>query len=366
MGASLDARFAAAMVPMVRRAQDRGKAASLALALSGGGDSIALMLLLKAWAEEQGLGLLPALIVDHGLRPEASAEARETAQQAKAAGCIPHVLRWRGAKPDANVEGTARTARYRLMGDWCRGRGVTALAVAHTRDDQAETFLLRLGRGSGLDGLAAMRPRAPFPLAGYPELELVRPLLDVGREELRAFLKARKAKWIEDPMNEDGRFFRVRVRALLPALAAAGIPKERIAAAASHLARAQDALKTATEAVLAAHARRDPSGFALVDPHALRAAPREIGLRAFAHLLMAISGEAYRPRLEALERAFDAFTSSVSPARTLHGCKIARAPKELREFGPETLLVEREKPRKRVPARLPPHKNRILRQDGRS
>ena len=317
----------------------------MALALSGGGDSVALMLLLAGWAKKHHSEVY-ALIVDHGLRPEAHKEAKRAARWAKAAGLKPHVLSWRGAKPKRNIEDAARNARYRLMGEWCEAHAVFTLLVAHTRDDQAETFLLRLGRGSGVDGLSAMRIKAPFPLPGFSGLELVRPLLDFGRDELRAFLKVHKAEWIEDPMNADPRFFRTKVRALLPQLELAGIPKHRIAAAAAHIGRAREALDRETETMLSLHARFDASGFALVDAHALLSAPREIGLRVLVKALMIVSGEAYRPRLEGLELVFDSFKGKDGAARTLHGCKIGFAPKRLQEFGARTLLIQREAARK--------------------
>ncbi len=147
---------------------------------------------------------------------------------------------------------------------------------------------------------------------GY-DLTLARPLLDISREELRAHLTARSLPWLEDPMNEDTTFDRVKIRQALAALAGAGLTTARIAAAAGHLARARTALEVMTGAVLARasrrlEGRRIPSslggGFAL-DPVALAAAPREVGLRALAALLMAVSGQPYRPRFEALERLFD-------------------------------------------------------------
>lgn len=312
--------------------------------MSGGSDSVALMHLAADWARAHGRAAPVVLTVDHGLRKGSAKDAAFTVAQAKAAGVDVHTLTWRGAKPNANVEGTARDARYRLIGEWCRAHGVHTLMAAHTEDDQAETFLLRLMRGSGVDGLAAMRVRSAYPLPAYREIELVRPLLSLTRSELRAYLTARRIEWRDDPMNDDVRFDRVRIRALIPALENAGLSRARIATAAAHLARAREALETATGEFLNGHTRATPHGL-LIDPVALAAAPREIGLRAVAAMLQSVGGQSYRPRFDSLERLYDEMISSKPVRRTLHGCRIGRAPKLLRRLGPATLVIEPETPR---------------------
>jgi tRNA(Ile)-lysidine synthase len=317
-----------------------------AVAVSGGGDSLALMHLLADWAKESGRAKPVVLIVDHALRDGSADEAKNAAAAARKAGLTAHILTRKGVRPKSGIEALARDARYSLMGRWLKRHGVSHLYVGHTLDDQAETFLLRLGRGSGLDGLSAMRMLAPFPVPGFEDLNLARPLLGTGRVDLRAYLKKRRQSWLEDPMNSETRFARSRIRALMPALDAAGLSPVRIADAAAHLARARAALELATEAVLARVARPDGRHVAL-DTKALAAAPREIGLRALAALLMAVSGEAYRPRFEALERLFDRLTQSkLGNGATLHGCKLYPAPRAGQLFGPETLVLAKESSRK--------------------
>jgi tRNA(Ile)-lysidine synthase len=341
-GGTLGIRFAAALERL-----GSPLSAPFALAVSGGGDSVALMHLAADWlrARKRPLDRGFVLTVDHGLRSGSAKEAAATADWAENIGFSAHTLRWRGQRPRSNVEDGARNARYGLIGDWCRANGVAAVLVAHTRDDQAETFLLRLGRGSGVDGLSAMRSRAPYPLPGYDRIELVRPLLDIARDELRADLAARGASFIEDPMNEDPRFARVRIRQALPALDAAGLTTVRIAQAAGHLARAREALDADTERFLSKHAHFTPES-AYFDGSALRAEPREIGLRALSAILLRVSGKAYRPRFERLEHLYGALRSSKA-ASTLSGCRIGPAPKDFRRFGAATLEVRREKPRRR-------------------
>lgn len=285
------------------------------------------------------------LIVDHALRRGSAGEARKAAAVARKAGLAAHILTRKGRQPKSGIEALARDARYRLMGCWLKQHGIANLYVGHTLDDQAETFLLRLGRGSGLDGLAAMRATAPFPLPGFEDLSLVRPLLGTTRASLRAYLKGLRQDWLEDPMNSEARFARSRLRALMPFLEAAGLPARRIADAAAHLARARAALDTATEAVLA-RAVHAQGGKVLLDGRALTAAPRELGLRALAGLLMAVSGAPYRPRFEALERLFDRIAEGkLGGGATLHGCRIQPAPAKARFFGGETLILAKESSR---------------------
>lgn len=312
------------------------------VAVSGGGDSIALMHLLARWADETGRAPPLVVTVDHGLREDSASDARKVNTWAKRAGLKAHALRWKGPRPKSDIEAAAREARYRLMGEHARKKKLTALYVGHTRDDQAETFLLRLMRGSGLDGLAAMRALAPYPLPGFRDLCIVRPLLALERDAIREHLHAGDHAWLEDPMNAEDRFARVRLRQLLPQLEQAGLTRARIASAAGHLTRAREALEAVTAAVLARAVRR-VENTVHVDAAALTAAPREVGLRALAQLLMLVSGQSYRPRFERLERLFDRIgTKEIGRGVTLHGCKIATAPAKSGAFGPGTLVIARE------------------------
>ena len=312
-----------------------------AVAVSGGGDSVALMHLLADWARARKLASPKILTVDHGLTAGSKTRASDVKAQAKKLGLACEILSWKAGKPKSGIEAAARAARYRLMGEWCRANGISHLYVAHSQDDQAETFLLRLARGSGLDGLCAMRAVAPFPLENFSGLSLVRPLLDMTREELRRFLKARAIAWHEDPMNADPRFARVRFRAIRRELEEAGLTTARIAAAARHLARAREVLERDTALLLDTATRRDGARI-LIDGAALAAAPRELGLRALAALLQEAGGQPYRPRFEQLESLFDSLSTGRFAARTLHGCRLGVAPKRLAIFGSGTLLLEKE------------------------
>lgn len=289
----------------------------IAVGLSGGPDSAALLSLASDWAAAGG-GRVTALIVDHRLRAASTAEAQAAAAMARAAGADPVVLTREGERPSGNLQAAAREARYRLMADWCAARGVVHLLLAHHLDDQAETFLLRLARGSGVDGLSAMAPAVEL-----DRLRLLRPLLDVPRARLLAFLAARGLTPIEDPSNHDDRFDRVRLRRSMPGLGPLGLDARGLAATAKRLGRARQALEHQTAAVLARAAAVHPEGYARLDGGLLASAPDEIGLRALSRLLAAIGGRSHPPRLDRVERLYDGLRrGALAGGRTLAGCRI--------------------------------------------
>jgi tRNA(Ile)-lysidine synthase len=318
-----------------------------AVAVSGGSDSLALMALLARWAKDHKLSRPIVLTVDHGLRNGSAEDARQVVNSAAAAGLKAHVLHWRGSKPESDIEAAARDARYRLMGGWCLKQRVSGLYLAHSLEDQAETFLLRLARGSGLDGLSAMKSVAPLPSRKCEGVVLVRPMLGFERTRLRAFLAAEGQTWLEDPMNADFRFARVRIRSAWPTLEGIGLSPARIAAAAAHLARAREALDRDTRELISGACHFE-DGNALVDAARLVDAPTEVGLRALAHVLMVVSASDYRPRFERLERLFTRICAGeFRSGCTLHGCRIAPAKKRGALFGPGTLVVAPENTRSR-------------------
>jgi tRNA(Ile)-lysidine synthase len=288
----------------------------VAAGVSGGADSMTLALLLHGWAAASG-GSAVALVVDHGLRAGSAADARRVASWLAALGLEHHLLAWRGPKPRSNQQAAARAARYALLSGWCRRHGVLHLATGHHRDDQAETLLLRLGRGSGLDGLAGMP--AVRELEG---LRLLRPLLSVPKARLETTLRTRGHPWIEDPGNRNPAYARTRLRRLQPELDARGLTVPRLAAAAGHLGRARAALERAAASLLAGAVSIDPAGYAWLEPEPLVSAGPETGQRALARVLMAIGGGAYAPRLERLSRLYDRLSTGLGRGATLAGCRI--------------------------------------------
>jgi tRNA(Ile)-lysidine synthase len=288
------------------------------VAVSGGGDSVALLLMLA----ETGARPLHAVTVDHGLRPESAAEAGAVAALCAARG-IPHASpRWDEPEGAGNLQDRARAARRRLIAGWARGEGIGVVALGHTLDDQAETFLLRLARGSGVDGLSAMAP-----VTRAEGMVWVRPLLGARRAALRDWLAARGVAWAEDPSNLDPRFERVRARAALPLLEPLGLGAERLAGTAAAMGRARAALEAATAELAGRALAEGAAGDLTLDPEALAGVPAEIRLRLIAAALAWVSGARYRPRLARLEAALAAIEAGrVGVGLTLHGCVLrARA-----------------------------------------
>ena len=258
------------------------------------------------------------MVVDHGLRLESSDEAAEVAGWLQDRGIETRILPWTGRKPDRGVQAAARDARYDLLLAWCRDQGVKDLLLAHHRDDQAETFLLRLGRGSGVDGLAAMSA-----VSHRGDVRLVRPLLDVPKARLTATLKDLQQSWIEDPSNNDPAYARSRIRGLGPALAGIGVTPEGIAVTARRMGRARAALEQYASELIRASVEMHPAGFCWLDHKILRGAPEEVGLRVLSRVVSTVGSRQYPPRHDRLERLYAHIAGSAcGSGRTLAGCRV--------------------------------------------
>jgi tRNA(Ile)-lysidine synthase len=283
----------------------------LAIAVSGGADSMALILLCHRWARAKG-GRAVALSVDHRLRPESASETRQVGRWLKARG-IPHVsLAWQrpDGKPKAAVQARARLARYELLGRWCRDHGVLHLALAHHAGDQAETVLMRLARGGGSDGLAGMSA-----IGARETVRLIRPLLEIEPARLRATLEAQRQTWIEDPSNTNPQFERVRWRRLIPAGSVVAL-----ATAAREIGH-ERARRERMPADLLAAVHLDPAGFAALPLAALLEAPADTVERALARCLIVIGGDTYAPNQPSLARLRDSLAAGTT-VRTLGGCRL--------------------------------------------
>ncbi len=289
---------------------------ALAVAVSGGADSLALALLAHDWARARGGGIV-ALTVDHGLRAEAAAEAATVGRWLAARGICHRILVRTGGPLRRDVQAAARAARYRLLEDWCETAGILHLLTAHHREDQAETLLLRLGRGSGLDGLAGMAA-----IVERRQCRLLRPLLSVPRARLRAGLVALGQDWVEDPGNRNTAYARSRLRQGMEVLGGIGLTADRLAATAAQLGGARAAVEAGSAALLASAIEVNPAGFARLDVGPLGSAPVDIALRALAALVATISGSEFPPRLDRLLHLYRALPDGLASGRTLGGCRI--------------------------------------------
>lgn len=324
----------------------------IAVAVSGGSDSLALLLLLRDWVSARG-GHLTALSVDHGLRPESAEECRQVGAIVAELNELPvgdatsgaspierpipiehRILVWRGDKPATGLMAAARDARYRLLCDWCRAHDVLHLALAHHADDLAETVLMRAHHGSGAAGLAGMA--AIRPLAG---IRLLRPLLAVQKQDLIACLKVAGLNWIEDPSNRAARFERVRWRSHLSGRADIAAILQGAVQAAQH----RDRLERLAGRWLGEYARLDPLGYLRLPARALSAVEPELLPQILRQGLAVIGGGEYPPEPAALLKLAAKLQGgrpdAVGLARTLAGCQVVGQGDELRIYREATGAV---------------------------
>jgi tRNA(Ile)-lysidine synthase len=318
----------------------------LVLAVSGGPDSTALLVLAARWAKQlKRAPKLIAVTIDHGLRPEAAREAAMVKRLARRLG-VPHrTLHWRGRKPQSGLQEAARHARYKLLAQIATRARFAHVLTAHTLDDQAETVLFRLARGSGLFGLTGMAPAAPLPLNGVREIFLVRPLLHIPKARLIATLEAARIAYAEDPSNRDPRFTRARLRTLMPALAREGLDARGLARLAARLRRAESTIQVAVQAARSALAplpwpQHGPIAFATA---AFAGLPAEVGLRLLG-AAVAHTGDEGPVELAKLESLYEALRQARSRLRrTLAGALIT--------LSSDYLTVERAPARRRLAMR---------------
>ena len=301
----------------------------LVLAVSGGSDSTALLLLAARWAKalkkrSRRSPELLAVTVDHGLRPEAKREAAAVKRLARQLGIAHRTLQWRGTKPKTGVQEAARTARYRLLAEAAARAGYEHILTAHTLDDQAETVLFRLARGSGLTGLSGMAYAAAVPVGADSAIFVVRPLLAVPKARLLATLKTAGITHSEDPSNQDPRYARPRLRELMPHLAREGLDARGLARLAARMRRAEATIEfavAAARAALAPGAWRESEPIKLASPQ-FRELPAEVGLRLLGRAI-AHTGNEGPVELGKLEELYQAVRTSNAPLRrTLAGALV--------------------------------------------
>lgn len=285
----------------------------LGVAVSGGGDSVALLSALVRYTEKADVEL-HVITVDHGLRDGAKTETALVTDLCTRWSLPHHVEFWNGWVGEGNLQAAAREARYALMTDWAYSNQISHIALGHTADDQAETFLMRLARGSGVDGLSAMSPRRV-----QQGVTWVRPFLSIERTALRSYLRAARIDWCEDPSNEDRSFDRVRVRDALTVLGTLGLNAATLVDVAGNMAKARDALQWQTF-LAAQDCATIVQGSVAIEQRSYRILPEEIARRLLVHAVSWIASSPYPPRRDTVARALQAMREGRTV--TLAGCQV--------------------------------------------
>ena len=268
----------------------------IAVGVSGGADSLALALMLKDIGKK-----VVALTVNHCLRKEAQSEAEYVASLMKKYGIEHHVLTWKdGANVKKGIEEAARIARYNLMFDFCKRNKIGILATAHHMRDQAETFLLRLQRGSGLFGLCAM-----MPVSNREGIKLIRPLLNVMPEDLKQYCIEKNIEWIDDPMNDDEDFTRVKIRKFLPVLTKIGIDERRLAETAKSLQNSRNFIQKMIDSFITSQVRWWEDVLVSLSYNRLKELDVEISKGVLGNLLQKVGGAGYVPEASEIVRVLE-------------------------------------------------------------
>ena len=288
----------------------------VAVAVSGGSDSLSLSLLANNWAEKRGVRIV-ALTVDHRLREESADEAKWVHEVLTKHGMEHEILTYTGELPVSNVEAEARKYRYDMLFDYANKNGVDCLFIAHNQDEQRETFFLNLARGSGLYGLCGMPS-----IVDRDGVYVVRPMLGFTKDEIKEYLESLEQKWVEDPSNQDTKYARVRIRNLKTFIDELGLTSDRLAKTISSLERARDAIEFFVDECVKKNLSMMGHDF-ILDRYGLLLYPDEVCLRVLAKVIKSISGKDYPPRFDSLERVFDSIKNgTLGGGQTLAGLKV--------------------------------------------
>lgn len=301
---------------------------ALGVAVSGGPDSMALAHVVIGWAQKRpDPPTLHILCVDHGLRPESRKEAETAAchisSWPQSRGRVQtQILNWEHTDLKSRIQEQARTARYALMAKYCQKHDIRYLFLGHHQDDQAETFLFRLAKGSGLDGLSAMREIQDY----NSDLKVVRPFLGISKSKILNYCEVQKIEFVEDPSNDSERFARVRLRKFLPALEAEGLSNQRLAQTAKRIARAREALEILSNNLYNLSVLEKNTKQIVLNLNELRSQPLELVIRC---VLITMNDMVpfldYPPRLEKIEDlCIDILKNEAFRKRTIAGIIIER------------------------------------------
>lgn len=287
----------------------------IALAVSGGRDSLALMFLIKKWIENNKFDKdVVVLTVNHQLREESNAECAEVALIAQGYGFHHKILIWHHENIKTSIQEKARNARYGLMINYLKENGIDTLITGHTLDDKIETFLMRLSKGSGLEGLKSIQTSR-----NLDGINLFRPLLKITRDQTTKTLVSQNIGWIDDPTNTDEKYERIKIRNNISTLEKLNISKEMLQLTLNRLGRADEVISNITEKALLEVLHFDSLGYVSLDYDILRAYPYEIIIKVFEKALIYVNGK--RVSLQSLERVCFEVIQTRKP-KTINGCVI--------------------------------------------
>lgn len=297
---------------------------TIAVGVSGGADSLALVLRLNDWGKLSKVKIV-ALTVDHALRQESAAEAQYVAKIMTQEGIEHHILLWQGEKPLSGIEEAARIARYDLIKKWCQENNVKILATGHHQKDQAETFILRLIRGSGLYGLSGI-----LPISNRDGLTIIRPQLEENSEDLKKYLISRKIKWVEDPSNQNEDFVRVKIRKFLPVLEKElMLSEKRLAETAKVLSLTRAFVEDEVQKVINNQVLNfDNYGVAIPYTN-IQAWHGEIAYLVLAELLKKIGGNIYAPEASEIIALIERIKRADFKGCTLGYCEVLKFQKQI-------------------------------------
>ena len=285
---------------------------TLGVSVSGGGDSMALLYLARKWCQIHNKKLM-ALTVDHDLRQESADEAAFVKQWCLDNNVEHETFIWKDNNQAGNMQNHARQARLEFIDQWRFKNNIKYVMVGHSKSDQAETVVMRLVRGSGVDGLAGIQKKRKV-ITDNGFFYIVRPIMEFSRKELRDYCSDNVIKWFDDPSNENRKYTRVKVRKLIEEL---DINEDGLIKTASRMSRALTALEDMTD-MLEKFAVEGSGDKISISLPLLMASHREIQMRLLSRLLSQVSGVDYRPRENALEMSLDSILSG--KGSTLHKC----------------------------------------------
>jgi len=300
----------------LKRLKVDASASYIALAVSGGGDSMALVLLMHSFVKENG-GKLIAFTVEHGLREDSLAEAEGVHKILSGLGIEHRILKWEGEKPKTRIEELAREARYNLLIEECKKEGVDYLAVAHNIEDLVETFWIRLSHGSGLDGLSSIAP-----VFERQSVKIIRPLLDFTREELRAVCKSANVEWFEDSSNKDEKYLRVKLRKFEQMLKDEGLTSDRLLKVITKLEDSREGLDFAVTEYSKEVLEYFDLGYIRLDVEKFKKYPKDIQRRILAKALDDVYPQKYKTGFDLVDSATSSIVDNDFKGVTLSGCEI--------------------------------------------